>query len=193
MPVQAGRGVILCLREGEKMNEVLQTIKKRSSIRAYKAEKLTKEELDALIAAGLQAPTAANRQEIHFTVVDGDNPILSEVEEEKNAFRGLRPRFNFYYDAPTVIFISADTDFHWGTLDAGIAVENISLAAQSMGLGSLIIGCIYEALNGDRADYFREKLAIPDGYRFEIAIALGRRDTEKEPHEYDFDKNVTIL
>ncbi len=175
------------------MNEVLQTIAKRSSIRAYKDEKLTKEELDILLTAGLQAPTAANRQEIHFTVVDRDNPILAEVEAEKNAFRGLNPRFNFYYNAPTVIFLSADTDFHWGTLDAGIAVENISLAAESMGLGSLIIGCIYEALNGDRADYFREKLAIPEGYKFEIAIAVGRRDTEKVPHEYDRDKNVTVL
>ena len=62
-----------------------------------------------------------------------------------------------------------------------------------MGLGSLIIGCIYEALNGDRADYFREKLAIPEGYKFEIAIAVGRKDTEKLPHEYDRDKNVTVL
>ncbi len=175
------------------MNETLTTIRQRSSIRAYKNEKLTEEELNILLEAGLMAPTAANRQEVHFTVVNSDNPILEEIEAEKNAFRGLKPRFNFYYDAPTVIFLSADTDFHWGTLDAGIAVENITLAAQSLGLGSLIIGCIYDALNGDRMEYFREKLQIPEGYKFEIAIAVGKRDTEKEPHEFDKEKNVSIL
>ena len=175
------------------MNETLNTISRRSSIRAYKPEKLTKEELDILINAGLQAPTAANRQEIHFSVVDGENPLLAEIEEEKNAFRGLRPRFNFYYDAPVVIFLSSDADFYWGTLDAGIAVENISLAAESLGLGSLIIGCISDAMHGEKAGYFAEKLAFPENYKFEIAIAVGKRDTEKEPHEYDREKNVSMI
>ena len=175
------------------MNETLNVIKKRSSIRAYKPEPLGEEELDILLRAGLAAPTAANRQEVHFTVVKNGNPVLAEIEEEKNAVRGLRPRYNFYYDAPVVVFLSADRDFHWGGLDAGIAVENMSLAAESLGLGSLIIGCIYEALTGDREQYFAEKLAIPEGYRFEIAIALGKRDTEKEPHEYDMEKNVSFI
>lgn len=175
------------------MNETLNVIKRRCSIRAYKPEALSDEELDTVLRAGLAAPTAANRQEIHFSVVRKDNPVLAEIEEEKNAQRGLRPRFNFYYDAPVVVFISADTDFHWGTLDAGIAVENMTLAAESMGLGSLIIGCVYDAINGDRSAEFNEKLEIPSGYRFEIAIALGKRDTEKEPHEYDMEKNVSFI
>ena len=38
------------------MNEVLKTIKERSSIRAYTDEKLTKEEINAVITAALQAP-----------------------------------------------------------------------------------------------------------------------------------------
>jgi hypothetical protein len=114
--------IIMYRRRSLHMNETLATIKKRSSIRAYKPEKLSREELDVLLEAGLSAPTAANRQEVHFVVVDGDNPVLAEIEEEKNAQRGLRPRYNFYYDAPTVIFLYADPDFHWGTLDCGIAV-----------------------------------------------------------------------
>lgn len=44
------------------MNEVLKTIKERSSIRAYTDEKLTKEEINAVITAALQAPTARNMQ-----------------------------------------------------------------------------------------------------------------------------------
>ncbi len=63
------------------MNNIIETIKKRSSTRGYTSEPLTDAELGALINSGLQAPTAANRQEIHFTVLTGDNPILKEFEE----------------------------------------------------------------------------------------------------------------
>ena len=64
------------------MNEVLNAIEKRSSIRAYTAEKLTDTEIKALIMAGLQAPTARNMQEVHISVVDEDNPILKEINTE---------------------------------------------------------------------------------------------------------------
>ena len=45
------------------MNKVIETIQERSSTRGYTAEPLTQEELNILLHAGLQAPTAANRQE----------------------------------------------------------------------------------------------------------------------------------
>ena len=125
------------------MNNVIDTIKKRSSTRGYTPEPLTEEELSALLHAGLQAPTAANRQEIHFTVLKGDNPILQELEDEKNRLRVLSALpHNFYYEAPVVIVLSADSTYRWSPLDAGIAVENMALAAEALGLGSLIIGCI---------------------------------------------------
>lgn len=74
------------------MSNVMEVIKERSSTRGYTSEPLTAEELNALIHAGLQAPTAANRQEIHFTVLNGDNPILAELEEEKTACAKSRRR-----------------------------------------------------------------------------------------------------
>ncbi len=176
------------------MNEVLNSIAKRSSTRGYTGEKLTEEELKQLILAGLQAPTAANKQEIHITVVDGSNPILREIEDVKNKERGIEdPPHNFYYEAPTVLLLSADENFFWSPLDAGIAVENIALAAESMGLGSLIIGCIKDAMRGEKKDYFAKALRFPAGFEFQIAIALGHKGTEKEPHEYSWEKNVTRL
>ena len=62
------------------MNHTLETIEKRSSTRGYTPEALSDTELEALLRAGLQAPTATNRQEIHFTVLKGDNPLLEEIE-----------------------------------------------------------------------------------------------------------------
>lgn len=62
------------------MNEVLTAIADRSSIRGYTDEKLTEEEIRTLVTAGLQAPTAANKQEVHISVVSGSDPVLAEID-----------------------------------------------------------------------------------------------------------------
>lgn len=176
------------------MNKVLEAIRERSSTRGYTPEPLTEEELDILLQAGLQAPTAANRQEIHFTLLSGSHPLLQELEAEKNRLRQITaPAHNFYYEAPTVVIISADSTYKWGSLDAGIAVENMALAAQSLGLGSLIIGCILDAMQGEKKAHFAEALKFPPAYEYKIAIALGHKAVTKEPHTYDAKAQVTRL
>ena len=176
------------------MNEVLKAIEQRSSTRSFTEEKLTEAELNALIEAGLQAPTAANRQEIHFTVVDSSNPILAEIEREMRASSTRQfPEQNFYYGAPTVLILSGDKAFPWTPVDAGIAVENIALAAEGLGLGSLIIGCIKGAMTGEKQAAFSDTLKLPEGYAFEVAIAVGHKAAGKTPHTYSAEKNVTII
>lgn len=186
------------------MNPVLKTIAERSSIRAYKKENLKEEELNALLTAGLQAPTARNMQEIHISVLHGSHPVLAEIEEERRRLAMNRtdekgrevinnnPN-NFYYGAPHVFMLSADKDFYWGKLDAGICAENISLAAQSIGLGSLIIGIIREAMEGEKKDYFTRICQFPENYEFVICVAVGYRDTEKIPHGIDMKKSVSFI
>lgn len=176
------------------MGSVFDVIKDRSSTRGYTEDKLSEVELNTVLEAGLHAPTGMNKQEIHFTVVSGDNEILAQIEAEKNRLRNLdKVEHNFYYEAPTVILLSAESGFKWSHVDAGIAVENMALAATELGLGNLIIGCIYDALNGEKKDYFAKKLSLPEGYEFEIALAVGHKAVTKEPHTFDKDKQVTIL
>ena len=176
------------------MNETLNAIAERSSTRGYTEQKLTKEEVDTLAAAALQAPTAANKQEIHVTVLNGGDPLLAEIEDVKNQGMGIHdPQSNFYFNAPTVMILSGDASFYWSSLDAGIAVENIAIAAQAMGLGSLIIGCIKDALCGEKKEYFAGALKFPEGYEFKVAIALGHKSLTKDPHAYSAEENVTYL
>lgn len=175
-------------------NQVLSTIKQRSSARAYSTEQLTQSELDTILKAGLMAPTGMNHQEIHFTVVKGDAPVLAELDEEKRRLRRQEKQpHNFYYEAPVLIFLSAEDEFKWNKVDSGIAVENMALVAESLGLGTLIIGCVYDALHGEKQGYFSEKLQIPQGYSFQIALAVGHKTDNKTPHEYDYEKQVTII
>ena len=106
----------------------------------------------------------------------------------------VRPRAgNFYYNAPVTIYISGDEAFGWSAVDAGIAVENIHLAAAAMGLGSVILGCMKKVLNGEKKAEYAEKLGFPEGYGYQVAIAVGYPDTTKDQHAFDYEKNVTIL
>ena len=177
-----------------KKNEVLETMEKRSSVRAYREKEITQEMLETILTAGLQAPTATNRQEIRFSIVRGNNPVLAELDAEKRKMRDeVKQPHNFYYEAPALIFVSAEDGFKWSELDAGIAVQNMALAAKSLGLGSLIIGCIYDALRGERKTYFDRKLKIPEGYSFQIAVAIGYSNDTKEPHKYEWNRQVTVV
>lgn len=187
------------------MNTTLQTIEERSSIRSYTSEKLTDQEIQILLKAGLEAPTARNQQEIHISVLDGNHPILKEIENEKRLLQAadiedeekkqsiLNANQNFYYGAPTVFILSGDKNIQWSQVDAGIAVSHIALAAQSLGLGNVILGIIKKAMLGDKKEYFANACQFPNNYEFIIAIAVGHADTKKQPHTIDLDKSVSFI
>jgi nitroreductase len=71
-------------------------------------------------------------------------------------------------------------------------VQNIALAAKSLGLDSVIVGMPGVIFNGEKADYLRKRLNVPEGYIYGIAIAVGIADMEKAPHELDPSKIITI-
>lgn len=176
------------------MNNTLESIKNRYSCRGYKEEQIGDEELEAIIQAGLQAPTATNRKEIHFTVLSGKSDIVKELDADFKASRNIAPTAkSFYYGAPTVVMISSETGFFWNQIDAGIAVENMSIAAESLGIGSLIIGCVKDLLLGEKKAYYAEKFQFPEGYDFAICLALGYKDASKAPHDYDKEEQVSYI
>ncbi len=171
------------------MNDTLEIINSRSSIRRYTDKPVPEDLCRQLVEAGLRAPTAANKQEIHISVTTGSNPIQEEIQKDMKRDSEV----NFYYDAPLIFYLSGADDFKWSDVDAGIAVENIHLAAAALGLGSVILGCMRDVLTGEKKAYYDEKLGIPEGYTYRIAIAIGYPDTEKPQHNFDFEKNVTII
>ena len=174
------------------MNAVLSTISLRRSHRAYTAQQLSQPQLDALIQAALDAPSAVNDQPWHFSVVQ--NPaLLDEMDQvsrenmmkEAEASRSPRladRKFHIFYHAPTVIFISCKTSNPMAGVDCGIAVENIALAAESLGLGSVILGLPRFAFQDERGKAFAKTLEFPDDHQFVIAIALGVPADEKAHH-----------
>ena len=171
------------------MKDCLEVINTRSSIRKYTDQPVSEEVCRILVEAGLKAPTAANKQEIHITVVYRDNPVQAEIQKDMNP----DAKGTFYYNAPLTFYLSGRENFIWSAVDAGIAVENIHLASTALGLGSVILGCMEGVLNGEKKEEYAGKLAFPEGYRYFVAIAVGYPDTEKPQHTFDFDRNVTVL
>jgi nitroreductase len=161
-------------------NQVLQAISERRSIRSYKPEQLTGEQLDILVQAALEAPTARDDQSWHFTVVQ-DKDLLEEINK---AIRAKLPNVNdVFYAAPTAIFISGNMTTRWKEVDAGIAVQNIAIAAQAIGLGSVILGLPAFAFEDEEtAAVLEKKLQFPADHKFMIAIAVGTPAASKEAH-----------
>jgi len=161
-------------------NPVLRAIADRRSIRSYKNGKVTREQLDLLLKAAEEAPSARNLQPWHFSVVQ--NPaLLAEINTEVISI-AKEDLGNIFHGSETVIFLSYASDSKWGRLDCGIAVENIALAAHSIGLGTVILGRPEPAFSGPRRDYFNKLLKFPQGHVFGIAIAIGIPAGTKEAH-----------
>ena len=104
-------------------NETLSVIASRRSHRAYQRVQITPEQLDALLTAAEESPSAMNRQPWHFTVVQNETllneindaarqGVLARVQSQRSA-RFEDEEFNVFYHAPTVVFLSADPDNYW--------------------------------------------------------------------------------
>lgn len=173
-------------------NAVLDTIAARRSHRAYEATPVTDKQLDALLKACMDAPSAVNRQPWHVSVVR-NQALLHEMNAELRAQMMQReasersprfadPSFDVFYHAPLVLFLSANPDWRYSALDCGIAVQNIALAAESMGLGSVILGMPRDAFAGSRREEFEKALGFLSGEVFQIAIAIGVPADNKDAH-----------
>lgn len=183
-------------------NQVLKAIAERRSTRGFTFDPLTKEQLNALISAATASPSALNLQSWHFTFCSDASTILAVEKEvgsiimagsDDGAKQRMKARdMKVFYNAPTVVFISSDEQSGWSALDAGIAAENIVLAAQSMGLGSVIIGMCKLAFEGESGQKFKDMLQFPQGYKFSLAIALGTPNVSKEAHPVGENK-VTVI
>ncbi len=184
------------------MNETINSILSRRSNRGFSDKQITEEQMSLLKACALASPTARNMQSWHFSFVSNES-IISRVEAEtvriidEKSDEATKARTNarnrkIFYDAPLVVFISSDPESRWSGVDAGIAVENLAIAAQSLGLGSVIIGLCAMAFEGENKEELSQLCGFPEGYEFSIAICIGRPNVSKEAHEIG-DNKLTII
>lgn len=173
---------------GGKMNDVLKAIKERRSVRSYNGKQITPENLDLLIEAARYAPSAHNEQPCYFTVVQNKqllddiniktSKLMAASDNEWVKGLGSDPKFRVTYDAPTVIFVSGKKDAVAYETDCSAAIENMLIAATSLGISSVWLGLLRFYLNSDEA---RTELQIPDGYKPYYGISFGYSDAPALP------------
>ncbi len=163
------------------MNETLKVIANRRSIRKYKPDQITDEELKHIIDAAIYAPSARNQQQWHFTVVQNrelidrmagiiqDNAVKTD---ERLGFMGS-PNYHVFFHAPTVVLVSHIAGGHFIEVDCGMAVQNILLAAESMGIGSCAIGFSRFLLASQEGIGLLKELGMPEGYTHLCCVSLG--------------------
>jgi len=181
-------------------NSVLDAIATRDSCRAFTDEPVARAALDAIALAAVSAPSSRGNAPWKIVVVT-DPALVKDVSDaalrlmarhEPTAHDRFvnRLRTTIFYGAP-VLFVVATRrtwDYTSQDLDAGLATENIALAATSLGLGSLICGFATQAfrdLKSDDADRLYARLGVPRDYEVTITVAVGHRDEPSTPHEPD--------
>ena len=131
------------------MNEVLNCLETRRSVRKYLPKQIADAELNAILEAGIYAPTAMGRQSPKIVVLQKPEDV-AELERMNAAVLG-NPDGHPFYGAPTVCVVLAAADAFTNVEDGSLVMGNLMLAAWSLGVGACWI---------HRA---REEFASPEG------------------------------
>lgn len=155
-------GVLSLSAQSVSKNEVINNIMARRSVRKYLDKPVEHEKLEAVALAGINAPSAMNRQNWAVRIIE-DQKLLAGVKA-------------MCRNAPSLICVCAPSDGKFD-LDAGLMGQNMMLAAQSLGLGTCIqTGPIRFLTTDAKAQAFRDKLDVPDGYKLLYVISIGYPD-----------------
>jgi len=161
-------------------NKVIEAIKSRRSVRKYKPEQISKEELNLILEAGCYAPSAHNQQSWHFTVIQNSEMLDYISEQAKTGMRksdidwainlGSNENYHLFFHAPTVIVVSGNKNSISPLVDCSAAIQNMLLAAESLDIGSCWIGLV-RYFFGDPENV--KKLNLPDDYTPYYAVSFG--------------------
>ncbi|MBP2656814.1 MAG: nitroreductase [Firmicutes bacterium] len=173
--------------KSDQPNKTISLLLTSSTTRTFAAKEIDDNTLDIIIKTGIQAPSARNSQPWHFSVVKNkeilekiNNDTLAEGQKEaqKNPDRPQPPKdYHALFHAPVAIVISATTDSPSSTFDAALACENMSIAAQALGLGTHIATSVTKALTGTNEEEYKTILGIPDDKQAVAVLLIGLPDS----------------
>ncbi|MGF7049471.1 FMN reductase (NADPH) [Paenibacillus sp. DS2015] len=167
------------------MNEVMQVIRQHRSIRKFKNIPLTGEQIEAIVDAAQMAPTSAHMQPFSIIGVTDQELRKKIAVHSKNPWIEECGYFFIFCTDLHRIMLAAGPDqqekmarnlsfsyfYQTAVLSAALALQNANVAAESMGLGAVIIGGINEALPA-----LDEWLGLPDFVIPLVGLAVGVPD-----------------
>lgn len=137
------------------MNEILNALKSRRSIRKYKSDMVPKELINQVIEAGLYAASGRNQQSAIIVAVT-DKDVRDKLSVLNAKIAGMPEGADPFYSAPVVLIVLADKSWPTHIYDGSLVMGNLMQAADALGLGSCWIHRAKEEF--ETAEY-RELLA----------------------------------
>lgn len=157
----------------ELMNQTMHNILARRSIRNFSEKKISEDILKMILKAGYSAPTGHNMQTWRFTVVTGKKRI-DEIRNITEKVAVANKVYFYGFNHPScLVLISNDNRNPDGCQDASCAAENIFLAAQSYGIGSVWLNPLMTLRNADGVKELLDAYEIPANHTIWCMAALG--------------------
>lgn len=157
----------------ELMNQCIRNILSRHSVREFQDTQISRARLEMIIKAGIYAPSGHNLQTWRFTVIQNAEKIM----EFKEVVRKVADRNKVYFyglNAPNVlILISNDRRNENSIQDSACAAENMMLAAQSYGIGSVWINALKTICDEPEIRELLKAWGVPQQHIVWATLALG--------------------
>ncbi len=162
------------------MNETIKTIMERRSIRKFTHDKISKDDLLTITQCGLHAPSARGTEKWHFTIIN-DEKLIDEL---KGIMQSLLDNANYnMYDPSALIIVSTDRTLKFGIDDNACALQNIFLAAASLGIGSVWINQLRDFVDEPKLRSFLDRIEVPSDHVVYGIAALGYPADTPAPKE----------
>lgn len=160
---------------------LIEIMQKRRSIRKYTGERIADENIDMILKAGLLSASSRGRRPWEFILVRDKDMLVKMSDCRAGSANMLKNA-----DAAVVVIADPDTTDVW-IEDCSIAMSNMHLMADSLGVGSC---WIQGRLRTDRSggiteDYLRELLGFPAKFRLEAILSLGMPAEHPEQHSLE--------
>lgn len=180
LAVAALMSAACCQTSNSEAEAVDNVIMSRRSIRNYKQLPVSRDTMQVILKAGINAPNGQNRQSWEIRVVDNPDTI-SEIKAAMSAANPDVPMAgDSFRNAPVMAFIAADTSYDFSLLDCGMLSENMVLSAWSMGVGSICLGSPVRFLDGSESirsnpeiRKVMDKLDFSEGYQLVLCVGFG--------------------
>lgn len=174
----------------------LEVIEDMPTIQQFSNEALPEEDIQKIVMAGVNCPSAMNGQPWHFSVVtspevmekfkkDAEEGMKAMMEKMANRPKpeGDKPAGpppskgpkSGVGDSPVLIVISCKEG---GQLDAGLACQNMNAMANLLGYGTKIASSIQITTNGDKKAEYDQLLGVPEGMSVTTSLLVGKINTE---------------
>lgn len=167
------------------MNQTIDSILRRRSARYYDGRQLEDDKLQTILNAGQCAPYVADGSR-HFAVVQNARVIMRLNDAAKEWARGCDiphlnelgadPGFDGTYGAPTIVIVSGNNQTIQYEAICAASVENMLIAAQSLGVSTCWAYFPIFAFESDCGAELRRLLGIPDGYKPVASVLMGYGD-----------------